>query len=142
MGYFENTEFQWKDDKKTYAFILNKEPAHQRIYYITAQEEFDVIQKIMQNKYYTWTFKVFDENGDLIEKYKSDHSGLTFADYEVKLDKIDTTYDELVELIKKLDAEIKHQEKLARKRELYRRKVWKKRNPTRIKLFKDDEEES
>lgn len=126
MGYYKNTEFQWRiGTKETVALILTSFPAQNKVYVIKTQEELDIIMKIVKDPHIPYILKIFDENGHLVEKHeqKAKPQEITMENV-AELIALDEERDDL---IKKLDAELKHQQVLARRRELRKLKKLKEK---------------
>lgn len=147
MEDFGSVYFKWQiNDKETCALILKQitsEP--QKVIYITSKEDVETLTHLISCKNFKWwQVRIYDEDGHETQRYDPEQA-TCFEDFEVKLgenDPVDADLKAAKKLIKQFDENKKHQARLARRREAYRRKMWRKRNPNKIKFFKTNKEES
>lgn len=144
MEDFGNVYFKWQiNEKETCALILKQitsEP--QKVIYITSEEDVETLTRLISYKNFKfWQVRIYDEDGHETQRFDPEKAK-KLEDFEVKLGEKDPAEDDLAaarKLIKQFDENAKHQKRLARRREAYRRKMWRKRNPHKIKFFKEEE---
>lgn len=148
MENFGDVFFKWQiNDKETCALIVYGMTAHPaKVYFIKSKEQVELLTRLISHKTFLgWQVRIYDEDGHETQRINPEWNFKTFDDFEVKLgvkSAYEDDWEEVKKLVKQFNETEKHQKRLARRREAYRRKMWRKRNPNKIKFFKNTEEES
>ena len=113
------TRIRWKmDNGDTVVVIFPFWETKYQYYMIHSEEELKTVMTVLNQNHTKVIIKIFDKNGHLTEEIK--HGPSKLEDYEISMSNIEDLIkadQDLDDLIKKLDKEIKHKIDLKKRRD-------------------------